>query len=166
MIYSPGPLRVLRGVGRRPVAVGAARGERGEESCEQLSKEKAMLGKVDYVMITVSDMKRSVRFYRDVLGLPLKFDSPDWTEFQTGATTLGLHGGGEARKDTRSQDQKIAGTCSIGFTVENLQATWETLTSKGVRFVMPPTAREGEGIELAVAIDPDGLPISFSRAIR
>jgi hypothetical protein len=30
---------------------------------------------------------------------------------------------------------------------------------------MPPTQREGEGIKLAVAIDPDGLPVSFAQMI-
>jgi hypothetical protein len=28
-----------------------------------------------------------VRFYRDMLGLPLKFESPGWSEFVTGETT-------------------------------------------------------------------------------
>ena len=50
-----------------------------------------MFSKVDYVMVNVSDMSRSVAFYRDILGLPLKFQSPEWSEFQTGATTLALH---------------------------------------------------------------------------
>jgi len=30
---------------------------------------------------------------------------------------------------------------------------------------MPPTQREGEGIKLAVAIDPDGLPVSFAQMV-
>ena len=55
-----------------------------------------MFKQVDYVMVVVSDMPRSVRFYRDTLGLPLKFESKEWTEFQTGTTTLALHGGGNA----------------------------------------------------------------------
>jgi lactoylglutathione lyase len=50
--------------------------------------------KIDYTMVVVSDMERSVAFYRDKLGVPLKFQSPEWTEFQTGGTTLALHGGG------------------------------------------------------------------------
>jgi catechol 2,3-dioxygenase-like lactoylglutathione lyase family enzyme len=45
-------------------------------------------------MVTVSDMERSVRFYRDTLGLKLRFQSPDWSEFDLGPTTLALHGGG------------------------------------------------------------------------
>ena len=43
------------------------------------------------------------------------------------------------------------------------EPTYEELKAKGIRFVMPPMQREGEGIKLAVAIDPDGLPISFAQ---
>ena len=39
--------------------------------------------RVNYAIVFVSDMKRAVSFYRDVLGLPLKFESPGWTEFAT-----------------------------------------------------------------------------------
>ena len=31
--------------------------------------------RLNYAIIFVSDMKRSVAFYRDILGLPLKFES-------------------------------------------------------------------------------------------
>jgi extradiol dioxygenase family protein len=36
-------------------------------------------------------MKRSVSFYRDVLGLSLKCESPGWTEFATHGRPLVLH---------------------------------------------------------------------------
>ncbi len=124
-----------------------------------------MITQVDYTMIIVSDMKRSIEFYRDKLGIPLKFDSPDWTEFQTGATTLALHGGGVKREQTAMGDDKTAGTCSIGFNVPDIDKTYEELRGKGVVFVMPPTQREGQGIKLAVAIDPDGLPVSFAQTL-
>ena len=39
--------------------------------------------RVSYAIVFVSDMKRSVSFYRDVCGLPLKFETPGWTEFAT-----------------------------------------------------------------------------------
>src|SRR5437016_2685890 len=39
--------------------------------------------RVNYAIIFVSDMKRAVSFYRDVLGIPLRFESPGWTEFAT-----------------------------------------------------------------------------------
>ena len=49
------------------------------------------LQKLDYTIVYVSDMDRSLVFYRDVLGLPLKFSSPGWSEFNTGTTTIALH---------------------------------------------------------------------------
>jgi lactoylglutathione lyase len=126
-----------------------------------------MFTHVDYIIIMVSDMARSVEFYRDQLGLALKFQSPDWTEFQTGATTLALHGGGTPREPSAGGDQgkSYAGTGSIGFTVRDLESTVEELKSRGVPFVMPPTQREGEGLKLAVCVDPDGLPISFAQML-
>jgi len=126
-----------------------------------------MFKQMDYTMVTVSDMKRSVEFYRDKLGIPLKFESPEWTEFATGTTTLALHGGGVAREYHDTGDQsKIAGACSIGFNVDDVDKTYEELKAKGVNFVMPPTQREGEGIKLAVGLDPDGLPVSFAQLFQ
>jgi lactoylglutathione lyase len=126
-----------------------------------------MFTQIDYTMIIVSDMDRSVEFYRDKLGIPLKFQSPEWTEFQTGTTTLALHGGGVRQEPSSGVDpSKQAGTCSIGFNVEDVDKTFAELQAKGIRFVMPPTQREGEGIRLAVCIDPDGLPVSFAQMIK
>jgi lactoylglutathione lyase len=125
-----------------------------------------MFKQLDYTMIVVSDMQRSVEFYRDKLGIPLKFQSPDWTEFATGTTTLALHGGGVPSTQPPAGDpSKVAGACSIGFNVDDVDKTYEELKAKGITFVMPPMQREGEGIKLAVAIDPDGLPVSFAQLI-
>jgi lactoylglutathione lyase len=113
-------------------------------------------------IVMVSDMERSVQFYEKTLGLKLKFKSPQWSEFDLGSTTLGLHGGAKPATPSIGKDQ-VAGTASIGFTVENVDTTFTELKTKGVRFVMEPTEREGEGIRLAVALDPDGLGISFAQ---
>jgi lactoylglutathione lyase len=115
-------------------------------------------------MVTVSDMDRSVRFYRDILGLKLRFESPDWSEFDTGGTTLALHGGGKPATAPPGREQ-IAGTASIGFTVDNVDKVYEELKAKGVRPVMPPTDRSGEGIRLTVFTDPDGLSVSFAQTV-
>ena len=125
-----------------------------------------MFNQIDYTMVVVSDMQRSVEFYRDKLGIPLKFQSPDWTEFATGTTTLALHGGGVPGEHHSGDPSKTAGACSIGFNVTDVDKTYEELQAKGIRFVMPPTQREGEGIKLAVAVDPDGLPISFAQLLE
>ena len=128
-----------------------------------------MFNEVHYIMVTVSDMKRSVEFYRDKLGLTLKFESPGWSEFLTGSSTLALHGGGKANPAAKEVDHSqtpYAGTCSIGFSVTDLEKTYEELKSRGVEFVMPPTRRDQEGIKLALCTDPDGLPVSFAQMLE
>jgi lactoylglutathione lyase len=125
-----------------------------------------MFSKVDCIKVNVSDMSRSVAFYRDILGLPLKFQSPGWSEFQTGATTLALHlirarGGSEGGAPA----EPLAGTCSIGFSVEDLAATHRELAARGAQFIRAPTEQANEGIRLAVCIDPDGLPIAFAEPL-
>ena len=67
--------------------------------------------RVNYAIVFVSEMKRSVWFYRDVMGLPLKFESPDWTEFATEGATLALHAseGSPAEKD--DAEKVPAGRC-------------------------------------------------------
>ena len=124
-----------------------------------------MFKQIDYTMIVVSDMQRSVEFYRDKLGIPLKFQSPEWTEFDTGQTTLALHGGGVRGGAPQGDPSKVAGSCSIGFNVSDVDQTYADLQGKGIRFIMPPTRREGESIKLTVCLDPDGLPVSFAQMI-
>src|SRR5262249_4686675 len=92
-----------------------------------------MTPKLTHVIEFVADMRRAVALYRDVLGLPLKFESPGWSEFSTGETTLALH---------PASDKNRAGTVEIGFGVMDLQAFHEAMTAKGVTFAQPPKKQE------------------------
>jgi len=49
-----------------------------------------------------------------------------------------------------------AAGCSLGFNVANPDQTFAGLTSKGVQFAVPRKVQDGEGIKLAVCVDPDG----------
>ncbi len=118
-------------------------------------------------MVMVSDMNRSIRFYKELLGLKLRSESPDWTEFESGDATIALHSGG-VKKDATAAGNSLkvssfAGTCSLGFVIDDLDRTFREFNSKGVTFLMPPTERKDEGIKLAICLDPDGLPISLSQ---
>jgi len=107
--------------------------------------------KLDYAIVFVSDMSRSVAFYRDVLGFPLKFESPDWSEFATEGTTLALHLAGKTP----------AGNCQTGFSVEDLDAFHQEMQAQKMTCIQPPRLEEF-GVRLAVYADPDGLPFSVS----
>jgi lactoylglutathione lyase len=122
-----------------------------------------MFNKIDYAMVNVSDMSRSVVFYRVVLGIPFKFESPGWSEFDTGATTLALH---LAPAPTAEPCHgPTAGTSTLGFSTTDLDKTVADLQARGAVFVMPPTDQPGEGIRLAVCVDPDGMAISFAQML-
>jgi lactoylglutathione lyase len=121
------------------------------------------MAKIAYTMVFVSDMQRSVGFYRDVLGLPLRFQSPGWTEFATEGTTLALHKAGTPAVAGADPAVNPAGSCRLGLHVPNLDALHEKLTANGVRCVMPPTLQDF-GARLSVYADPDGLPISFGES--
>jgi lactoylglutathione lyase len=125
-----------------------------------------MFKKIDYVMIGVSNMDQSVRFYKDTLGMPLKYKTNEWTEFQTGATTLALHLSKPRIVPATLQREIVAGTSTIGFAVSDLDKTYLELKAKNVRFVTEPKMREQEGIKLAVCLDPDGLEISISETVK
>jgi lactoylglutathione lyase len=114
---------------------------------------------LSYAIVFVQDMQRSVAFYRDVLGLPLKFESPEWTELATEGVTLALHRA-EAPATAEAQDPAPAGRCQLGFSVDDLDAFHAGMTQRGVNCIRPP--QEEFGVKLARYADPDGLPFSVS----
>lgn len=126
-----------------------------------------MFSKIDYTIVMVSDMERSVRFYRDVLGLTLRFQSDSWSELDTAGTTLALHGGAASRPSAlQGKGEQWAGTMSLGFSVRNLDHAVQELRRRGVRFVVEPGASQEDGIRLAAFTDPDGVAISVAEPAR
>ena len=88
--------------------------------------------KLTYAIKFVADMDSAIRFHRDTLGLLLKFQSPGWSEFATGETTLALH---------PASEKNPAGKVELGFQVDDLRKFHEEMVAQGLRFSMPPTSR-------------------------
>jgi lactoylglutathione lyase len=103
-------------------------------------------------MVFVSDMPRSVAFYRDQMGLKLRFTSPAWSEFETGTTILALHPAGPNNR---------AGTSELGVTVQQLNAFYAARRAAGVPFSGPPK-QQSYGAPLTEMRDPDGALISVA----
>jgi catechol 2,3-dioxygenase-like lactoylglutathione lyase family enzyme len=110
-----------------------------------------MAATLNYAIHFVADMKRAVAFYRDKLGLALKFESPEWTEFATGATTLALH---------LASPENPAGTTHLGFGTPDVRGLHAALSAAGVRFTRVPEPMHD--ITLAEFVDPDGGRVSLS----
>jgi lactoylglutathione lyase len=111
-----------------------------------------MLTSAAMPVITVSDLGASLSFYRDVLGLPLKVETPEWAEFEGPGAGLALHGGGE-RQELAT---RVAGRVNFTLRVDDLEATYDSLRERGVQFIMGPTPQDF-GVTMAVFQDPDGV---------
>lgn len=111
-----------------------------------------MATKLTHVIEFVADMDRAVTFYRDTLGLQLKFQSAEWSEFSTGETTLALH---------PASEKNPAGKVELGFGVPDLQQFHAELTRRGVEFSMPPKKQDFGGT-LAQFVDSEGAHVTVS----
>lgn len=111
-----------------------------------------MAARLSHIIEFVAEMDRAVKFYRDVIGLTLKFQSPEWSEFTVGEITLALH---------PASTKNPAGKLEMGFTVPDLEEFHTEMQGKGVRFPMPPAKQDFGGL-LAQFIDSEGAHISVS----
>jgi len=118
--------------------------------------------RVNYSIVFVSDMERSISFYRDLIGIPLKFQSPGWTEFSTDGATLALHLTDETKLDDANSVQEAPGSCRAGFQVPDLDEFHARMLQNNVECKQQPT--ETFGVKIAQYVDPDGLVFSVSGA--
>ncbi|MCL6741074.1 VOC family protein [Sphingomonas sp. RB56-2] len=107
--------------------------------------------RLNYAIKFVSDMDAAVHFYRDILGLTLGFQSPFWTEFETGETRLALH---------PASGENPAGTVQLGLATEDLDQFYSEALANEITFTRPPS--EVHGSRIARFLDPDGAEISIS----
>lgn len=110
--------------------------------------------KVGAVILLVSNMEKSTKFYKDVLGLPVKSKSKQWTEFFKDGTVIALH-------PAKKKSMLGSGTgMLVGFMVSDMDATVKELKAKKVKFFKTP--RQESFGKHAVIEDPDGHLISIA----
>lgn len=108
-----------------------------------------LVSRVSVVYLYVSDMDRSLRFYRDLLGIPLEGDD-DWTEATLGGTRFALHATHEGIGELSE------GTIHVSLEVADADAAAERLRGQGVE--TRETMRDEWGTALEV-VDPDGYRV-------
>jgi lactoylglutathione lyase len=116
--------------------------------------------RLNYAIVFISDMERSVAFYRDVLGLSLKFQSPHWTEFFTDGAVLALHAAEAPAAAKEDPLQVPPARCRPGLSVANLDEFHQRMVAQSVKCVQEPKLILGT--KIAQYLDPDGLGISIS----
>ncbi len=114
---------------------------------------------VQYATLFVSNMAEATAFFRDVVGLPLAFESPGWTEFATEGARVALHHTEVAAQP--SAGGTPAGQAQIGFNVPDLDAFHARMAEHDVRCVKPPELLHGA--YLAQYGGPDGMIFSVGQ---
>jgi catechol 2,3-dioxygenase-like lactoylglutathione lyase family enzyme len=109
------------------------------------------------VILFVGNMDAEVRFYRDVLGLPLHFpkgleDYSDqmWVEFKLGDSSLALHGGSDSHP---TDDHQMV------FFVDDVVSARERIVEAGIS--MGEIRPLEDGAPVSEGRDPDGHPFSI-----
>jgi predicted enzyme related to lactoylglutathione lyase len=101
------------------------------------------------VYLYVSEMERSLGFYRDLLGIPLEGDG-DWQEATLGGTRFALHLAHEGIGPLSS------GSVHVSLEVADLDAARERLRAAGVE--SEETMRDDWGAAARIT-DPDGYEV-------
>jgi catechol 2,3-dioxygenase-like lactoylglutathione lyase family enzyme len=117
--------------------------------------------KLRYALVFVSDMGRSVAFYRDVLGWPLAYQSPERTELAGEGTMLALHHASRPGGAAAVQGE-IAGRCQLGFWVEDVEAFPNPASA--VRNILLRAAAGGDLSRLDKCAPPMTLPATGPQA--
>jgi len=106
----------------------------------KVMKKSSHVKKIPHIRIGVSDLKKSVAFYQDVLGLEKIGEWPTYAVFDIAGVELGL--------EPKAKPQ-------ICLLVDDVSNAYQDLKDKGVKFVTEPRD-EPWGGQTASFIDPDG----------
>ena len=112
--------------------------------------------KVGNVILAVQDLDKSIQFYNEIIGLPIKDQRKTWVDLGTSGALLSLH---PASSTAEHAGDSIDNGISIGFLVGDLKSAIEELKTKGV--TVHRDIMESEVGKNAVILDPDKYMISL-----
>ena len=143
-----------------------------------------MIKDVRHVGIMVSDMEKSLKFYRDLLGLKVKSLVDEEGEFldnmlahenvKNKVAKLYAKNGNALIEliDSRSYANKkdrdffTIGASHFALTVDDLEKTYDYLVKNGVKFTAPPQQTPDRFAKVTFCEDPDGTLIELVEVIN
>jgi catechol 2,3-dioxygenase-like lactoylglutathione lyase family enzyme len=115
------------------------------------------LGAIGQIHVSVTDLDRAISFYHETLGLPLLFRVSEQPMAFLDAGGVRLYLGVPESPASRSSPL-------LYFRVPDIQAAYESLSDRGVRFEgQPHVVHRSEQTELWIAFfaDPDGTTLAL-----
>ncbi len=103
-------------------------------------KRSSHIKRIPHITIGVSDLKKSVSFYQDILGLEKIGEWPTYAIFDIAGVTFGL---------------EPKAKLEICLLVDDVDKAYRNLKDKGVKFATEPKDQPW-GVRDATFVDPDG----------
>ncbi|MCG3780189.1 MAG: putative glyoxalase/bleomycin resistance protein/dioxygenase [Nitrosopumilus sp.] len=116
--------------------------------------------KVGNVILAVKDLDKSIKFYNEIIGLPIKEQRKSWVDLGITGSLLSLHPASSTAPHTGSS---VENGISIGFLVGDLKSALDELKAKGV--TIHRDMIEKDAGKNAVILDPDQYMISLFEPI-
>ena len=116
--------------------------------------------KVGNVILAVKDIDKSIEFYHEIIGLPIKNQRRSWVDLGTSGALLSLH---PASLTAQHIGSSMENGITIGFLVGDVKSAVEELRAKGVTIHREIVERDAG--KNAVILDPDDYLISLFEPI-
>ena len=116
--------------------------------------------KVGNVILAVKDLDKSLAFYNEIIGLPIKNQRRSWIDLGTSGALLSLH---PASLTAQPSGSSIENGITIGFLVGDVKSAVDELKSKGV--TIHRDIIEKDTGKNAIIQDPDDYLISLFEPI-
>jgi len=140
---------------------------------------------IRHIGIVVSDMERSLWFYRDLLGMEVWADFTDSSEYVRNVTQVegadiwmiklrAPNGGSVELLKYRSHPQSVPPpkrSCDVGVNhlaiqVEDIDALYTKAKSEGIEFHAPPTVSSDGGAKVTYCRDPEGVIVELVQLLN
>ena len=87
-----------------------------------------MLNKLSFISYSVSNLKQSIKFYKDLLGLELLLCTDNWAEFNVDGQRLAIY----EKKDSKNIRRHLGAI--VYFEAKPIEAVVKDLKMKGIIF--------------------------------
>ena len=108
------------------------------------------------VILAVKDLDKSIKFYHEIIGLPIKNQRRSWVDLGSTGALLSLH---PASLTAEHIGSSLDNGITIGFLVGDINSAIDELKSKGVKIYREISEREAG--KNAIVLDPDDYLVSL-----
>ena len=112
--------------------------------------------RVGNVILAVKDLDKSIKFYNEIIGLPIKQQRRTWVDLGSKGALVSLHPASLSAPHTGTS---VENGIMLGFLVGDLKSAIEELKSKGVKIYREIVDRDAG--KNAIILDPDEYMISL-----